>query len=304
MPTLRVALPPPLDVGGSLSGLGRWGDDLIDRWDGQRWLRALWVAGRSVPVRVAAGGTVASPVLLVSADAASVAAVATHVAGLFVTAPAALAELAARDAVVAAADRRFPGVRPVLQPDPLTALVRSISAQQVNLRWAAEIRRRLAERYGRPLEVHGERLFALEAEPLANARVEDLRALQLTGVKSAAVIGVARAVLDGLLNQEELAGLDDGAVTDRLVRLHGIGRWSAEWFLARGLGRPVVAAGDLGVRKAVGRAYFGGRMPSEAEVRSATAHWGPAAGVAQQLLLHGLTVESASAPARSAPPAP
>jgi 3-methyladenine DNA glycosylase/8-oxoguanine DNA glycosylase len=42
------------------------------------------------------------------------------------------------------------------------------------------------------------------------------------------------------------------------------------------------------VRKAVGAAYLGGRMPSPAEVRAATAHWGAAAGVAQQLLLHHL----------------
>jgi 3-methyladenine DNA glycosylase/8-oxoguanine DNA glycosylase len=49
-----------------------------------------------------------------------------------------------------------------------------------------------------------------------------------------------------------------------------------------------VVAGDLGVRKAVGAAYLGGRMPSPAEVRAATAHWGAAAGVAQQLLLHDM----------------
>jgi DNA-3-methyladenine glycosylase II len=63
-------------------------------------------------------------------------------------------------------------------------------------------------------------------------------------------------------------------------------------------------AGDLGVRKAVGAAYLEGRMPSEAEVRAATAHWGPAAGVAQQLLLHWLSAEatarrSATRPGRS-----
>ena len=49
-----------------------------------------------------------------------------------------------------------------------------------------------------------------------------------------------------------------------------------------------MVAGDLGVRKAVGAAYLGGRLPSPAEVRAATAHWGAAAGVAQQLLLHWL----------------
>jgi DNA-3-methyladenine glycosylase II len=72
------------------------------------------------------------------------------------------------------------------------------------------------------------------------------------------------------------------------VQLRGIGEWSAEWTLARGLGRPRVVAGDLGVRKAVGKAYLDGRMPSPLEVRKLTAHWGQAATAAQALLLEDL----------------
>ena len=44
--------------------------------------------------------------------------------------------------------RLYPAIVPVLVPDPFTALIRSISAQQVNLTWASTIRRRLAEGYG------------------------------------------------------------------------------------------------------------------------------------------------------------
>ena len=73
-----------------------------------------------------------------------------------------------------------------------------------------------------------------------------------------------------------------------LIRLRGIGRWSAEWILARTFGRPVVVAGDLGVRKAVARAYLGAPIASETEVRRATGHWGAAATIAQALLLEGL----------------
>jgi 3-methyladenine DNA glycosylase/8-oxoguanine DNA glycosylase len=47
-------------------------------------------------------------------------------------------------------------------------------------------------------------------------------------------------------------------------------------------------AGDLGVRKAVGRAYLGTERPTEDEVRRATAHWGESAAAAQALLLHAL----------------
>ena len=78
------------------------------------------------------------------------------------------------------------------------------------------------------------------------------------------------------------------AGVDELVALRGIGVWTAEWILARTLGRPRVVAGDLGVRKAVGIAYREGVMPSEAEVRDLTAHWHVSAAHAQALLLHGL----------------
>ena len=101
-------------------------------------------------------------------------------------------------------------------------------------------------------------------------------------------MGLARRVLGDPLGFAELDSLPDDEVVRRLIAIPGIGRWSAEWYLARTLGRPVVVAGDLGVRKAVGRWYVDGRVPSEDEVRVLTAHWGEAAGVAQQLLLESL----------------
>jgi DNA-3-methyladenine glycosylase II len=286
-----VPLVPPLDVPRSLAGLAHWGDDLIDRWDGNRWLRAWPFGGRWVPVRAVPRGGVDDPALEVIVATADVEAASTLLAHGFAAsreANASLAELIASDPAVADADARFHGVRPLLQADAFTALIRAISAQQVNLRWAAEIRKRLALRYGDAFPIEGEEVRVLDPGRLAGAAVDELRELQLTRAKSASIIEVAGAAVDGRLDSGELAVLEDETVIERLVQLRGIGRWSAEWFLARTLGRPRVVAGDLGVRKAVGRAYFSGRMPSEAEVRIATAHWGTAAGIAQQLLLHTL----------------
>ena len=82
--------------------------------------------------------------------------------------------------------------------------------------------------------------------------------------------------------------MPDQEVVGRLTRIRGIGRWSAEWVLARTLGRPTVVAGDLGVRKAVGLAYLDTPIPTAAEVRAAPAHWGDAASTAQAVLLHAL----------------
>jgi DNA-3-methyladenine glycosylase II len=339
----------PVDLAGSLDVFRRSGDDLLDRWDGRIWLRALAVDGAMVGAAARPAGTVADPALLVTAEAgADPHAAGRALATAFVTAPDALAELAVADPVVGGIAARFPGVGPVLQPDLLTAVVRAISAQQITLRFAAVLRGRLARRYGHrhqvpvprgvwtaPSDPSGRRLpsqsgapgsegegaawvpdgaegascvpdgamgapwvpevWSLDAERLAGAARDDLRGLQFSTAKAVAVVEFARAVAAGRVDVATLARLEDEEVVARLVSFPGIGRWTAEWLLARTLGRPRVVAGDLGVRKAVGAAYLDGRMPSEAEVRAATAHWGPAAGVAQQLLLHWLSVEASGA---------
>ena len=275
-----VVFPPgPVDVATSLGTFSRWGEDGLDRWDGEVLVRTL-PSGTAYAARSV--GTLAAPAFEVTSDDPAAPAVVEH---LFLGDPVALADLGARDPVIARLDAAHPGVRAVRTPDLFFALLRSISAQQVNLTFAATLRRRLAEAYGRTVTAAGRSVQHLPADAVAGAPVADLRAMQFSTRKAEYVIGVAGAVAAGDVSLAELAELDTETAVGRLSALRGIGRWSAEWILLRCLDRPVVAAGDLVVRKAVGSAYLDGRMPSEAEVREATAHWGPAAGHAQQLLL-------------------
>jgi DNA-3-methyladenine glycosylase II len=286
---VEVALEGPLDVAGSLEGFRRWGDDLIVRWDGAVLLRTLRNGGESVAWAVSPRGGITAPRLRVSVDdPAHLEAAAAAARGLFVTGSAALAALAAHDPAVAVREARHPGIRPALEPDLLTALVRAISAQQVNLRWAATTRARLARATGIVRSVGGREVWALDAARLAETPPAVLRELQLTTRKAEYIVGVAAEVASGRLDLEVLSALPDDEVVARLVAVRGVGHWTAEWVLARTLGRPRVVAGDLGVRKAVGAAYLEGRMPTEAEVRRLTAHWGPAATVAQAVLLQSL----------------
>ncbi|MGH9140533.1 MAG: DNA-3-methyladenine glycosylase family protein, partial [Vicinamibacterales bacterium] len=214
--------------------------------------------------------------------------IAHAVRGTLLTERSALANLAVADEPVARLMARYPGIVPILYRDPFTALIRSISAQQVNLRWAATVRARLAQRYGTRHTIGDWEVWTLQPEPLADAPLEDLRGLQLTTAKARSVIEVARAAQAGELRLADLDALDDESLIAHLSGLRGIGRWSAEWFLARTLGRPRVVAGDLGVRKAVGQMYAMAVVPTELEVRRVTAHWGAAATHAQALALHDL----------------
>ena len=286
--TFNVRLPGPLDVAKSLQIFRRGGDDLLDRWNGVRLLRTLQVPSGAVAFACVPVGTLEQPSLQVTVETPEfIDVVESAVRASFVVAPPEYADLLKIDPIVARLEAAFPGLRPVRQLDLLTALIRCISSQQVNLNWAATMRRRLAEAFGERHLVDGEVVYSLSAERLASADRAEIRALQFTSRKAECIVRVAEAVASGRLTLEGLAALPDEEVISRLTAIRGIGLWTAEWVLARTLGRPRVVAGDLGVRRAVGHAYLGRATPSENEVRAATAHWGRAAGVAQQLLLNG-----------------
>lgn len=299
--TVDVCFEHQVDLLASLAPLGRWGDDLIDRWDGVDLVRTASAPsdGRRVAYAATPRARTGRPTLTVKfreTDSGLADQLVDHVRGMLLSDTSALDELAARDARVGRLRGLYPGVVPVLFPDPLAALIRSISAQQVNLRWAATVRRRIAERYGKRHAVGPHEVWSIEPDALAAATLDDLRNhIQLTSAKSLAVIGCARAAQAGELEIGDLNALDDEQLIAHLTRLRGIGRWSAEWFLARTLGRPRVVAGDLGVRKAIGRLYAAPALPTETEVRLLTSHWGAAATHAQALALHDLVVASGSA---------
>jgi len=285
--SFEVKLQGPLDVAASVERFRRWGDDLIDLWYGGTMVRALHLADGIVPFAATPVGTIDCPRLTVFVENADKReALTAALRATFVQAD--LRHLAAEDEAIARAHARFPGLRPILERDPLTALVRSVSAQQINLTFASVVRRRLVQAFGRRHTIGGYTVYSLDAERLAEASVAAIRELQFTTRKAEYIVGIAQRIAGVPFYFAELQALPDDEVVARVTTITGIGRWSAEWYLARTLGRPVVAAGDLGVRKAVGQAYFGGRLPSEEDVRHATAHWGGAAGVAQQLLLEGL----------------
>jgi DNA-3-methyladenine glycosylase II len=280
---MRVVFDGPADLEGTFERFRRFGDDLLERFDGRTLWRTARLSGRAVPyaLHLDSGG------VLVDGDPADLAGLRPLVERMLVPLDG-LAELRAVDPAIDAAWQHVGAIRSVVDGDLFTGLVRAISAQQVNLSWACTTRRRLAEAFGTPHPVGGGSVHSLDLERLATADPLELRALQFTNAKARSIVELAQAALEGLLERDALDALPDEEVIARLVRLRGIGEWSAEWTLARGLGRPRVVAGDLGVRKAVGKAYLGGRLPSAAEVRELTAHWGPAATAAQALLLEDL----------------
>jgi DNA-3-methyladenine glycosylase II len=180
---------------------------------------------------------------------------------------------AADDERLASLVVRFPGFRPSLAPDPFEALVTSITAQQVSLFSAVAIRNRLVERLGERVG----RVWAFPPrERLAAASEEELFALGFSRRKAEYVIALARSDID----LTELKLLPDEEVKAHLTALRGVGEWTADWFLARHLGRPRAwPAGDLALRKAV-RALYG-----DVDVRATGARFEPFQNLTAHYLL-------------------
>jgi DNA-3-methyladenine glycosylase II len=188
---------------------------------------------------------------------------------------------AANDPALAALERRLSGYRPVLMPDPWEALVGSITAQQVSLASATAIRNRLIQRFG----AHHGRAWAFpRREHVAGASPEDLAALGFSRRKAEYVVGLARLDLD----LAGLAELDDEDVKSRIGALRGLGEWTADWFLARHLGRPRAwPAGDLALRRAVSVFAADGRELTIEEARRLGERFAPFENLAAHYLLLG-----------------
>jgi DNA-3-methyladenine glycosylase II len=182
------------------------------------------------------------------------------------------------------------GMHPPRAPTLFEALVTSISAQQVNLAFATSTRSRLVKRFGKSLTIGGRTFYAFPPpESLAAASPQELRDMQFSWRKAEYIINLAQLVATRQLSLEEFPQLSNAAVIDRITQVKGLGRWTADWLLARGLGRgDVIAAGDLGVRKALGKFYFRGQTPSIEEVRTFSAGWGAFQNLAVHYLLAGL----------------
>ena len=155
--------------------------------------------------------------------------------------------------------------------DPFQALVHAIVSQQLSTKAAATIAGRF------------DALFDDAPSPAGVAAVSDpqLRAVGLSGQKVGYLRDLCGRIQSGSLPLEKLETLPDHEVIDLLTQVKGIGRWTAEMFLMFRLHRPdVLPVGDLGIVKAVQRAYRLRKTPSAARLMKIGEPWRPYRSVA------------------------
>ena len=259
-----LPLPPGFRPGPALAYHGRDAQSPCERVEGTTLWKALVLGGVPAVLRLEIGP--AEAVGEVDAGGAAAEAARTAAARMLglVHDPAALEARAEAEPDVArlVGDRR--GLRLPLAPSLFEAVSWAIIGQQINLTFAATLRRELILLAGRP---HPSGMIA---HPLpSDVAVLDREALlarRFSRQKADYLIGLSRAVADGSLDLEGLRELDPEEAAARLTALKGIGPWTAQYVLLRGCGFPdCVPAGDAGLAAALQRFHGMDRRPTPEE---------------------------------------
>jgi DNA-3-methyladenine glycosylase II len=192
------------------------------------------------------------------------------------------------DPLLAESLRAHRGLRVAGSFDLFEALVNAVLTQQVNLQFAFSIRAELVRAFGARATCDGREWLAFPtAERIAAESESRLREFRMTAAKAGTIHRLARACAEGALDESRLAELPDEAAIAELTRWKGVGRWTAEVALIRGLGRlDVFPAGDLAVVKRLARIWLATeRASTESEMRKFAERWRPYRSLA---LVYGL----------------
>ena len=189
---------------------------------------------------------------------------------------AAVDELARREQAFAAVLKQHGRPEPRVSDRGATTLLRTIVGQQVSVAAARSMWNKLEAAFGAPPDL------AL----LLKASDEELRAAGMSRQKAGYIRSLAELVLSGELNLDSLPADDEEAIA-LLIRIKGIGRWSAEIYLLFAEGRPDIwPAGDLAVQIEIGRLLGFDEKPTEKKLRELAEAWRPHRGAAAVLAWH------------------
>ena len=196
---------------------------------------------------------------------------------------------AARDSLLKELAERYRGLKPPRFPTVFECLLNAVSCQQLSIAAGLTMLSRLTATAGAssgPLHAFPAPSDVLGLPPSA------LRSLGFSERKAETILELAAAAAAGELELKTLEQLDDAAVIETLVRQRGIGRWSADYVLLRGLGRlHVFPQSDVGALNGL-RSFLAksGRAESAHE---AVVRWAPDAGLVYfHLLLRGLELQA------------
>lgn len=185
-------------------------------------------------------------------------------------------EMARQDPLLEHAVEEFYGLRNMGIPDLFEAICWGIIGQQINLAFAYTLKRRLVEKYGRSLQYEGEKYWLFPTpESIASLTVEDMEDLRMTVKKREYLIDIARLFVNGELTKESLLLAGECKTAEKmLVRIRGIGPWTANYVLMRCLRyASAFPIDDVGLHNAIKHVLQAESKPTKEQLRELSAGW-------------------------------
>lgn len=186
-------------------------------------------------------------------------------------------KMAAQDPLLEQAVVSFYGLRNMGIPDLYEAICWGILGQQINLGFAYTLKRRLVEHFGQALTYEGETYWLFPtAETIASLTVDELSAAGMTTVKKCEyLIDTAKLIVDGTLSKEQLLQVTDVKQAEKLlVKIRGIGPWTAHYVLMRCLRMPsAFPIDDVGLHNSIKHVLKMDAKPTKAHILELSAGW-------------------------------
>jgi DNA-3-methyladenine glycosylase II len=277
---------PPFRLDLTVWALRRRPENAVDRWDGRTYRRILMIDGQAVEVAVRQSGGPEEPQLEVDLTGSRLTLRQEELAKVLLERMLGAQKdlklfyrLATGDPRLQPLVEEFRGLKPPQFPTVFEAVANGIACQQLSLLVGILLLGRLSHKVG----VLSDSKDALHAFPdptdFRRVKAQSLKSLGFSANKSQALIDVSSAIRDRCLNLESLVKLDNQVALERLVQLRGVGRWTAEYVLLRGLGRLDIFPGDdVGARNKLAH-FLRKKKPLDYDgVRRAVAGWQPYAG--------------------------
>ena len=297
--TLKPIVPFRLDL--TAWALRRRLNNIVDRWVEESWRRVLVIRGTPVETKVTQTFDKGNILLKINLAGLSldsqiendIAETVEKCLGIK-TDLSKFYQFASKDEKLNFLAERFCGLKPPRFPTVFEAFVNGIACQEISLNLGIILLNRLVSTYGKSIQWNNTVSYAFpNPEDLLKLKTEDFRKLGFSHQKGRAIIEIAQAIVAGQVDLEQIKMLNDDEALEPLFRLRGIGPWTADYILLRGLGRlNVFPADDVGGHRNLQRWLKPSRKLNYEETLKIVAQWKPYGGLIYfHLLLNRLTEE-------------
>lgn len=288
---------PPFRLDYTVWALRRRAENIIDRWDGKHYMRLLLIEEQPIKVTLKQKNNLNKPKIFVNTNKRISKKIQRRLSLLLEMMFSLnrnmydFYQAIEHDPHLKPLVIQFMGVKPPRFPSMFEAMVNAISCQQISLDAGLQIQNRLVQHAGASIQAQNNIFYAFPTpKNIASCSILELKKLGYSKHKSEALIQLASAIVAEKILFDDLENKSTSEAIRFLCQFKGIGRWSAEYVLLRGLGKTEIFPGDdVGAQRNLQQLLHLDKKLDYQNVLAIIKKWYPYAGVIYfHLLLYKL----------------